>query len=444
MNSNTKCERNKGITLIALVVTIVVLLILAGVSISMLTGQNGILNKAAEAKTKSQVANEKEAIGMAVLEALTTGNGTLTAERLNATMKSYLGKETNFTGNGPWQYIGTDGAYAITSKGNVTKGWATINDGNGAPVQVTNGTITLNIGDYINYDPGTTATYTSEVGIDQTKTTSYTTHGINWNNVEQDWTFNFKASDYQKLLEADENKDIKNKGNGYKNQTYSAVDAKNGNIKWKVLGANEETGELLIVAADVLKNDNNSTKKLVLRGITGYLHSADELNNICNVYGQGKGATGGRSINYDDIDKAIGRAKSTVNQSWTYTWTTESKTDKAPYYTYKNNDGSIGEKDYLKFSHVIKDTSTGIFNYYNEKTGKWETNEEDLNSLTASKEFASLTGNYNEYNMNDKNYNPTLRERYKATKGYEALFKTGDKAEIKEDYKNEEGKNVRR
>ena len=40
----------KGITLIALVVTIIVLLILAGISIMMLTGNNGILNKATEAK----------------------------------------------------------------------------------------------------------------------------------------------------------------------------------------------------------------------------------------------------------------------------------------------------------------------------------------------------------------------------------------------------------
>ena len=40
-----KCiEINKGITLIALVITIIILLILAGVSISMLAGNNGILN----------------------------------------------------------------------------------------------------------------------------------------------------------------------------------------------------------------------------------------------------------------------------------------------------------------------------------------------------------------------------------------------------------------
>ena len=53
-------RRNKGITLIALVVTIIVLLILAGISIAMLTGQNGILNSAAEAKEKTRVAQEDE------------------------------------------------------------------------------------------------------------------------------------------------------------------------------------------------------------------------------------------------------------------------------------------------------------------------------------------------------------------------------------------------
>ena len=51
---------NNGITLIALVVTIIVLLILAGVSINMLTGQNGILNRAAEAKEKTETASKDE------------------------------------------------------------------------------------------------------------------------------------------------------------------------------------------------------------------------------------------------------------------------------------------------------------------------------------------------------------------------------------------------
>ena len=53
-------EKNAGITLIALVVTVVVLLILAGISISMLTGENGILNRASEAKEKTKLGQENE------------------------------------------------------------------------------------------------------------------------------------------------------------------------------------------------------------------------------------------------------------------------------------------------------------------------------------------------------------------------------------------------
>ncbi len=49
-----------GITLIALVITIIVLLILAGVAIAMLSGENGILRKAAEAKTKTEEGQKRE------------------------------------------------------------------------------------------------------------------------------------------------------------------------------------------------------------------------------------------------------------------------------------------------------------------------------------------------------------------------------------------------
>ena len=57
-------EKN-GITLIALIVTIVVLLILAGVSISMLTGDNGIISKAKEAKKENNIGSVKEEINIA-------------------------------------------------------------------------------------------------------------------------------------------------------------------------------------------------------------------------------------------------------------------------------------------------------------------------------------------------------------------------------------------
>ncbi len=66
-----KNKRNEmGITLIALVVTVIVLIILAGISITMLTGQNGILNRAKEAKEKTEIANDDEQRKLAQAEAL--------------------------------------------------------------------------------------------------------------------------------------------------------------------------------------------------------------------------------------------------------------------------------------------------------------------------------------------------------------------------------------
>ena len=71
-----KCKDLKnmnGITLIALVVTIIVLLILAGISISMLTGQNGILNRASQAK-KAQSTSQVEELAKLKLQELYTDN----------------------------------------------------------------------------------------------------------------------------------------------------------------------------------------------------------------------------------------------------------------------------------------------------------------------------------------------------------------------------------
>ena len=53
-------QKNKGITLIALVITIIVLLILAGVTIATLTGDNGILSQAQKAKEETEEAEKEE------------------------------------------------------------------------------------------------------------------------------------------------------------------------------------------------------------------------------------------------------------------------------------------------------------------------------------------------------------------------------------------------
>ena len=65
-------EKNnkKGITLIALVITIIVLLILAGVSISMLTGDNGLIKNAGKSKEQAEIDSEKEIIETSTVEAM--------------------------------------------------------------------------------------------------------------------------------------------------------------------------------------------------------------------------------------------------------------------------------------------------------------------------------------------------------------------------------------
>lgn len=62
-------RNQKGITLVALVITIIVLLILAGVSISLVVGQNGVLGKATSAVVTNKAAGVKEKVGNALAAA---------------------------------------------------------------------------------------------------------------------------------------------------------------------------------------------------------------------------------------------------------------------------------------------------------------------------------------------------------------------------------------
>ena len=64
-------KQNGGITLIALVITVIVLLILAGISITMLTGENGILNQAVKAKEKTESATLQEEVTLVLNEKTT-------------------------------------------------------------------------------------------------------------------------------------------------------------------------------------------------------------------------------------------------------------------------------------------------------------------------------------------------------------------------------------
>lgn len=119
-------RQEKGITLVALVVTIIVLLILAGVAINMVLGENGLIQKAKVAQEKYAVAEEKEKIQMAYAAYL-MGNldGEFDAEALKAKVKEQApdaevtvsedGKSVTVT------YPETGNSYTIDSNGNVTE-----------------------------------------------------------------------------------------------------------------------------------------------------------------------------------------------------------------------------------------------------------------------------------------------------------------------------------
>ena len=96
----TKFKNAKGITLIALVITIIVLLILAGVTIAILTGDNGILNQAGKAKDKTTEAESIERVQVEVAGSYGL-DGTIDKDQLNKNLGNIAGLkigESNFGG----------------------------------------------------------------------------------------------------------------------------------------------------------------------------------------------------------------------------------------------------------------------------------------------------------------------------------------------------------
>ena len=152
-----RMQKNNGITLIALVITIIVLLILAGVTIATLTGDNGILTKATEAKEQTELADEKEKVELSATGALTKANG---GEISQENLEEELGK-----------YFET-GKYAVEAGTNEdgTEGYIvtiTENDPNGRKYFVDkNG----NVEDYIVREPeepteGTGTNFNMDYGV---------------------------------------------------------------------------------------------------------------------------------------------------------------------------------------------------------------------------------------------------------------------------------------
>lgn len=116
-----KLKESKGITLIALVITIIVLLILAGVTIATLTGDNGILNQAGKAKDKTTEAESIERVQVEVAGSYGT-DGKIDSEQLKKNLGNISGltyDSGNFSLPATVSLNGYD--ILIDENGNVTK-----------------------------------------------------------------------------------------------------------------------------------------------------------------------------------------------------------------------------------------------------------------------------------------------------------------------------------
>ena len=260
-----KISKETGITLIALVVTIIVLLLLAGISIQMLTGDNGILQRAGEAKEKSENVQLEEQVKLSTLAAITNGRGDLTETSLKKELKKSINGVTDgdITGNKKkgWTVKIGDKGYYISPTGDVNEAyWMVYSNGTIGRVD---GTVTgLAIGDTINYD------VTPELSTTPT-TLELTTDETGWPYIEK--------------------------------QTFDVANYTNG---WQILGV--EKGNLIIIASKSFGSNEMGGTQFALYGKVGYQNTEQLLNRICSLYGKGKYSQNARSINVDDINQITG------------------------------------------------------------------------------------------------------------------------------------------
>ena len=319
-----KTKEAKGITLIALVITIIVLLILAGVTIATLTGDNGILKQADKAKTETTMGEEKEAIGLAYNGAKTEKlGGVITAGDLN----------TQFTKNGTKATASGEG----TIKVDFETGRSYTLDAHGKIEEWIDIAKYVKVGDYVDYNP----TITTKDGTTPVETS--------------------KLSYSSPIGTATEH------GNGNSVQNFTATEK----TRWRVLSI--ENGVVELISENVIKTSGTNAN-FILKGAIGYLYAERELNEVCKIFGYGYGAdttkggsyttggpidtqitgkieeTGARSITIEDINKKAGITEAdytTLNSRYGSITNPTSNV----YYPTVNGDSTTG-----------KSTSAGVKN----------------------------------------------------------------------------------
>ena len=366
-------KKQEGITLIALVITIIVLLILASVTIGVISGDNGILKNAGKAKEDTEISEEKEIIEISVVQAMgNNSKGNLVKEEVEELINKQKAAKVSESGaNFLVNILSSDRIYIIDSQGNVRKveWWENSNeDGN---KYITNGKVTLQIGDYITYDANDNGEYTYTSESEKTGVTG-------------------------------------------ENQTFST----NFETKWRLLGIEYTNSEDYLVIIPDTPIKSMSSKGLTLYGQSGYQNGIEEIENICEIYGHGTGASYARAMKIEDINKITGYdpmntgngtvfRKDTINEYNTYVTVTKvqdrllnlvcsngiESTMNTPGYGYFNENAEWLNLQKIGDTVTLKNT---YYTYY--PTTLTDSSTGDIKGIsTNSKEYSMLF-------YNNKNY----------------------------------------
>ncbi|HJJ03682.1 MAG TPA: hypothetical protein OIM28_03405 [Clostridiaceae bacterium] len=252
-------KKEKGITLVALVITIVVMLILATVTVTV-SINGGLINTTKSAKEESRgmdVAEAKEMWEMSVREDRENGNQEKTLDQILEELKNkglLTEKEVEEIKESETKTI-TIGSRTISFD---------IKNNDIGDIDTWDRTYieSIKIGDYVDYNPTqrvseknkSKLTYVSPVGT---------------------------ASSH---------------GNGYEEQTFEA----RTDIKWRVYDINKETGVITLISEEVIgpKRGGTLQNNFILYTGIGYLYSEQEIESACAIYGYGYGADTSKSTAY--------------------------------------------------------------------------------------------------------------------------------------------------
>ena len=250
-----KTKENKGVTLIALAVTIIIMLILAGVTISLLLDENGIITKSKDARNANRAGAIKEEITLWKADKFAADNGAGSHE----SMDDFLAR--------------------LKTRGLISdEDIATIKD-----------TRKLQVGKETIVFPSDAKTLVQAFKDNEIKVGDY----LNYNDyVDETKTFTTLTNE-----------------NGWGDQKYTATK----NTYWQVLGLDSTGEKLMLISQSPIKKemktddtaeDWEKTPYLVLKGAYGYVNGKAILNNISGIYNTKLGET--KSITAEEINRLIG------------------------------------------------------------------------------------------------------------------------------------------